>query len=52
MRNFDIIFIYFFSVLRTFTTLQPSSMLKPSSTNTNDDSSSKPIVVDYFDFDG
>ena len=41
-----------FSVLRTFTTLQPSSMLKLSSTNTNDDSSSKPIVVDYFDFDG
>lgn len=36
----------------TFTTLQPSSMLKLSSTNTNDDSSSKPIVVDYFDFDG
>ena len=50
--NFDTIFIYFFSVLRTFTTLQPSSMLKLSSTNTNDDSSSKPIVVDYFDFDG
>ena len=52
MRNFDIIFLFFFCTNRTFTTLQPSSMLKLSSTNTNDDSSSKPIVVDYFDFDG
>jgi transcriptional repressor NF-X1 len=36
----------------TFTTLQPSSMLKIPSTTSNDDETTHKPVVDYFDFDG